>query len=113
MQFLKKVSVQIQLLFWSLFIPTQVYAQTSGTSLGGAAGNVLVPMTFIANTFYNICFVLGISFIIGAGVRYKEHRDNPTQAPISGPVALLIFGLIFIAIPIIAKLSESSHAISS
>lgn len=80
-------------------------------SLGGASANALEPLGIFTNALYSICYILGAGFIMSSIIRFKEYRENPSQTPISRPIAVLIFGLIFLAIPFIARLSQSSSAL--
>lgn len=77
------------------------------TTLGDAATTALVPVNFFITTLYSICYILGTIFILASGIRYKEYRDNPSQTPISRCILIFIFGLVLLALPFIAKLSQS------
>lgn len=91
-----------------LFTSCAARADQSSLSLGGASANAMEPLGIFTNGLYNICYILGVGFILGSIIRFKEYRQNPSQTPISRPIAIFCFGLIFIAVPIIAKLSSSS-----
>lgn len=92
--------------FWAS--ATFAATQSAPISIGEAAQNLLLPVGAFASIIYSMCYVLGAAFIMGSMIRFKEHRQNPSQTPISRPIAIFIFGLVFIVIPIIAKLSSSS-----
>jgi intracellular multiplication protein IcmD len=83
---------------------------SSGTSLGETAGNILTPIGVFTNVIYNVCYIVGVAFALGAVIRFKEYRENPSQTPISRPIAMLIFGFVIFAIPFVAKLSAGSAA---
>lgn len=85
-------------------------SRSAAPSIGETATNALEPINIFTNTLYSICFILGAAFIMGSIVRYKEYRENPSQTPVSRPIAIFLFGLVLLAIPIIAKLSEASTA---
>lgn len=78
------------------------------TSLGGATSNVMEPLGVFTHALYNICYILGVGFLLGSIIRFKEYRENPSQTPISKPIAIFLFGLVFLGIPLIAKLSSSA-----
>lgn len=84
------------------------HGDQSSLSIGSASANVMEPLSIFTNGLYNICYILGVGFILGSIIRFREYRQNPSQTPISRPIAILCFGLIFIAVPIIAKLSSSA-----
>lgn len=80
----------------------------SVSSLGQTAGTVMGPLSTFTKILYIICYVLGICFLLGGIVRYKEYRQNPSETPVSRAISILIFGLIFLAIPMITKLSAAA-----
>ena len=79
-----------------------------GLSVGQTAGNILVPVNALTNVIYNICYIVGVAFVLGSVIRFKEYRENPSQTPISRPIVMAIFGLVIFVIPFIAKLSSGS-----
>lgn len=105
----KQFFITIIIFFASCF-PSLIYAadRSSPPSMGGIASNVLEPIGIFTNAVYSICYILGAAFIMGSVVRYREYRENPSQTPISRPIAILLFGIVLLSIPIIAKLSEAS-----
>ncbi|EKD54053.1 MAG: hypothetical protein ACD_60C00127G0006 [uncultured bacterium] len=50
-------------------------------------------------------YVAGFGFAVGAVVKFKAHKDNPTQIPISMPIALLFVAAALIFIPAVFKAS--------
>jgi len=48
-------------------------------------------------------YVAGLGFAIGAIAKFKAHKDNPTQVPVSSAIALLFVGAALIFIPSIFK----------
>ncbi len=97
----------------SLLTSLNITAQAQqNKSLGQISGNLMEPLSVFTGTAHNICLVLGIAFLAGALIQYKNHRDNPSQAPISRSIFLLIFGLVLVALPLIGKLSDSAELLS-
>lgn len=95
--------------YWLItLITSSAYAADGPPSLGGASANVLQPLGIFTSALYNICYIVGTAFILGSFIRYKEYRQNPSETPISRPIAVFLFGVVLIAIPVIAKLSESA-----
>ncbi len=41
--------------------------------------------------------IAGIGFIIGSIIKFKQHKDNPTQVSIWVPIALLLTGLTLLS----------------
>ncbi|MES2999005.1 MAG: hypothetical protein V4700_06805 [Pseudomonadota bacterium] len=81
-------------------------------SLGDLSDKLMLPLSVLTSALYNISLAIGIALLFGALIQYKNHRDNPGQVPISRPVILLIFSLILVALPILAKFSASSFLVS-
>lgn len=81
--------------------------QGTPPSLGEASINMMAPVGVLAELFYNICYIVGVGFILGSIIRFKEYRENPSQTPISRPITVFIFGLVFLAVPFVAKLSQA------
>lgn len=44
-------------------------------------------------------YIAGISFAIAAIIKFKQHKDNPTQIPIGTPVALLFIAAALLFLP--------------
>jgi len=92
--------------FLWVFLPSVAFADD--VSLGQLSTNLMGPVSVLAELLYKICYVLGAMFILGSVLQYKNHRDNPSQIPISRPILLLVFGLIFIGFPFFAQLSSGA-----
>jgi intracellular multiplication protein IcmD len=41
----------------------------------------------------------GIGFVMASMLKFKAHKDNPTQIPIGTPIALLFVGSALIFLP--------------
>jgi intracellular multiplication protein IcmD len=49
-----------------------------------------------------------MAFAVGAIVKFKAHKDNPTQIPIGQPIALLFVGAALIFVPTVFKVSGAT-----
>src|ERR1043165_2548100 len=87
------------------------YAQIPG-SLGDLSDKLLLPMSLLTGALYNMSLAIGIAFLFGSLIQYKNYRNNPSQVPLSRPITLLIFGVILIVLPILTKFSESALLVS-
>ena len=46
-----------------------------------------------------MCYVFGVA-LAGAGIlKFKQHKDNPTQVPLGGPIALIFISAALIWLP--------------
>jgi intracellular multiplication protein IcmD len=87
---------------------TVALAQAAGgadTGIGGVAGKVTTNIANIARLVTAASYVAGMAFAVGAIVKFKAHKDNPTQIPIGTPIALLFVGAALIFIPTVFKVS--------
>jgi len=53
-------------------------------------------------------YVAGMAFAVGAIVKFKAHKDNPTQIPIGTPIALLFVGAALIFAPSVFTIAGST-----
>jgi|GEM_PF-446718 len=45
------------------------------------------------------CYISGFGFVISALFKFKQHRENPTQIPVTTPISLLAVGVLSMVIP--------------
>lgn len=96
---MKKVIVGLLALL-STVVTTYVLAQTSTTGGAGAvAAQVTSNLDAIAKLITAGAYVAGLALVVGAIVKFKAHKDNPTQIPIGTPIALLFVGAALIFAP--------------
>jgi len=104
---MKKVSLAL-LAFVCLGISVEVLAQAAGSSsmgVGGVAAKVTSNIANIAKLITAASYVIGMAFVVGAIVKFKAHKENPTQIPIGQPVAFLFVGAALIFAPTVFKVS--------
>jgi len=75
-----------------------VSAEASGQTLGSLADNVRATIGNIAKLLSAGSYVCGIGFALAGMMKFKAHKDNPQQVPLSAPIVLLAVaaGLIFL-----------------
>ncbi|MDF1645819.1 MAG: type IV secretion protein IcmD, partial [Legionellaceae bacterium] len=44
-------------------------------------------------------YLAGLGFSIGAIMKFKQHKDNPTQIPIGTPIALVFIAAALLFLP--------------
>jgi hypothetical protein len=94
------------LLFLSMFTIT---AYGYGNGLGAVMGNLIEPAQGLGRMMNAVCYVIGLGFLLVGLLQYKYHRENPQQVKISTPIVLVLLGVIMIALPFIAMMSESAQ----
>src|SRR5579862_8883962 len=73
-------------------------AATSG-GIGAVAGQAKKSLSNIALLITAGAYVAGLGFAVAAIVKFKAHKDNPTQIPIGMPIALLFVAAALIFVP--------------
>jgi len=86
--------------------PTTNNAPT-GVALGAVANNLLEPVEIASSFLSGISFILGVTSLFSAFLRYKHHRNNPLAYPISTIVLLFFLGSVLLLLPLTYKLTES------
>lgn len=89
---------------------TAAWAAASGDTggIGSVAARATTNLSDIARLITAASYVAGMAFAVGAVVKFKAHKDNPTQIPIGTPIALLFVGAALIFIPSVFKASGST-----
>lgn len=81
-----------------LAIGTAAFAVVS-SGIGGIASQVTSNLGSIAKLITAASYTAGLGFAVGAIVKFKAHKDNPTQVPIGMPIAMLFIGAALIFAP--------------
>lgn len=87
-------------------VGTVALAQVSG--VGSVAAQVTSNVGDIARLITAASYVAGMAFAVGAIVKFKAHKDNPTQIPIGTPIALLFVGAALIFVPTVFRVSGAT-----
>lgn len=71
--------------------------------IGGVASQVKGSLAGIALLITAGAYVVGMGFGVAAIAKFKAHKDNPTQIPLSTPVVLLFVAAALIFVPSVFK----------
>lgn len=74
-------------------------AVAADQTLGSIAANVKGSFADLAEMITAGSYVAGLGFAIGAILKFKAHKDNPTQIPVGTPVALVFIAAALIFLP--------------
>ena len=102
----KKIHKVAWLVFGAILflgLGTVGFAAMSG--IGSVAATATGNLSNIAKLITAASYVAGMAFAIGAVIKFKAHKDNPTQVQISQPIALLFIGAALMFIPSVFKTS--------
>jgi intracellular multiplication protein IcmD len=99
-------------LLWLTCLTAGTIVLAQATAAKGGVGDVASTVTSnianIARLITAASYVAGMAFAVGAIVKFKAHKDNPTQIPIGTPIALLFVGAALIFAPSVFKVSGAT-----
>ena len=98
------ISVMGCLLFATL-LPLSVFA---GDSLGDVASNVTSSLSNVAKLINAASYVAGVAFALMGLLKFKAHKDQPQQIPLSQPIVLLAIAAGLVYLPSIIKTTGST-----
>lgn len=83
---------------FALFLISNVVFAEEGQSLGKVAENVTQSLSGVGKLIVAASYVAGVGFALMGMMKFKAHKDNPQQVPLSQPIVLLAIaaGLVFI-----------------
>ena len=70
-------------------------------SLGNMASSMTGSFENVAKLVTAGSYLAGLGFSIGAIMKFKQHKDNPTQVPIGTPIALVFIAAALLFLPTI------------
>jgi intracellular multiplication protein IcmD len=74
-------------------------ASASSTTIGEMASTITSSMEAIAKLVTAGSYLAGLGFALGSIMKFKQHKDNPTQIPIGTPIALIFIGAALLFLP--------------
>ena len=77
-------------------------------TIGGVASQITSSFTQIAKLITAGSYLAGLGFSVGAIMKFKQHKDNPTQIPIGTPIALVFIAAALLFLPSILSVTGSS-----
>jgi len=77
-------------------------------SLTDIATNVTTIFPAFVNLVVAICYAAGIGFAAAGVMKFKQHKDNPTQVPLGGPVAMIFIAAALIYMPTLIQSTGQS-----
>ena len=75
-----------------------VFAEAT-KSLGGVAGEITDSFANIGKLITGASYLAGLGFSVGAIMKFKAHKDNPTQITIGTPIALVFVAAALLFLP--------------
>lgn len=83
-------------------------AAAGGTTIGNMASSITKTFSSIGLMITGGSYIAGLAFSIGAIMKFKQHKDNPTQIPIGTPIALVFIAAALLFLPSILSVTGST-----
>ena len=93
-----KKSIVGSLLAFGLLAVSGV-AIADALTLGGMASQITSSFESVTKLITGTSYLAGLGFSIGAIMKFKQHKDNPTQIPIGTPIALIFIAAALLFLP--------------
>ena len=74
-------------------------AAATSQDIGGMAKSIITSFSELAKLITAGSYLAGLGFSIGAIMKFKQHKDNPTQIPIGTPIALVFIAAALLFLP--------------
>lgn len=81
------------------FFSVELADAAPATDLGSVASTLTGSFANLAKLITAGAYMAGIGFAMASMLKFKAHKDNPTQIPIGTPIALLFIGAALIFLP--------------
>ncbi len=103
-----KLILGITFVTLSIFCFLVATGYATNLSIGGVAAKVTDSMGDLAKLITAGSYVAGFGFAVGAILKFKAHKDNPTQIPVGTPIALIFIAAALIFLPAIFGVAEQT-----
>ncbi|MCC5791950.1 MAG: type IV secretion protein IcmD [Legionellaceae bacterium] len=84
-----------------------VNAQAADT-IGNMASNIITSFASLTKLITAGSYLAGLGFSIGAIMKFKQHKDNPTQITIGTPIALVFIAAALLFLPSILGITGAT-----
>lgn len=91
-----------------LMLVTGTVMAATALTIGGMASTITGSFTQLAKLITAGSYLAGLGFSIGAIMKFKQHKDNPTQIPIGTPIALIFIAAALLFLPTILGIAGST-----
>jgi intracellular multiplication protein IcmD len=80
-------------------------ASAAAMTLGDMANEVTKSFTNLTRLITAASYLAGLGFSIGAIMKFKAHKDNPTQITVGTPIALVFIAAALLFLPSILDMA--------
>ena len=79
--------------------------EASGKTIGDMASSIYGTFTNVGLAITGGSYVAGLALAIGAIMKFKQHKDNPTQITIGTPISLVFIAAALLFLPSILSVA--------
>ena len=97
--FYKWCGYLVGLFLLMIFADKAIAANTM--TIGGMASSITQSFENLAKLITAGSYLAGLGFSIGAIMKFKQHKDNPTQITVGTPIALVFIAAALLFLPTI------------
>ncbi|MFT4058646.1 MAG: type IV secretion protein IcmD [Legionella sp.] len=83
-------------------------AAAGNMTVGSMASSIYGSFTNLTKLITAGSYLAGLGFSIGAIMKFKQHKDNPTQIPIGTPIALVFIAAALLFLPTILGITGAT-----
>ncbi|MEI8054392.1 MAG: DUF6750 family protein [bacterium] len=105
-----KVAVSIAVSSLSFYVS---YALAANNTIGTVASSVTGTLGSVLQLITAGAYVAGFGLTIGALFKFKQHKENPQQAPLGTCISMLLVGICLIFLPSIISVGGGTLGASS
>lgn len=101
-------SIAVRLVALSAVVAAGATYAGSSLTLGGMASSITGSFTSLTKLVTAGSYLGGLGFSIGAIMKFKQHKDNPTNIPVGTPIALTFIAAALLFLPSILGVTGST-----
>ena len=102
-----KIAKQFFLILILMVVSNACFSSTSLT-IGDVASLITQSFTQLAKLITAGSYLAGLGFSIGAIMKFRQHKDNPTQIPVGTPIAMLFIAASLLFLPSILGVTSQT-----
>jgi intracellular multiplication protein IcmD len=86
------VGISLLALIWQDAVAAATTVATLATNLKSTIGSLVDIIKYG-------CWLAGTGFLVGGIMKFKQHKDNPTQVTVGQPIALIVIAAALLFMP--------------
>jgi intracellular multiplication protein IcmD len=100
--------LKMALIFTGVALVSQVAIAGGSMTLGDMASGITATFEKLGNLITGGSYLAGLGFAIAAILKFKAHKDNPTQITVGTPIALVFIAAALLFLPSILSVTGST-----